>query len=249
MPDNPETPRAGGFPTTQWSAVAGVRSADAAERERSCGQLVAAYWKPVYKYIRLRWRRSPDDAQDLTQEFFLRAIDKDWFAPYDPSRARFRTFLRTCLDGFLANEEKAARRQKRGGDVTILPLAFDRAEGELTEADLPAAESPERYFDAEWARSLFEVALEALRTGCDTPERRVHLEIFERYDLGDPAGDRPTYEELGRPHGLTAAQVTHHLAWARRELRRLLLDSLRSLTATEDEFRREARELLGIDPR
>jgi RNA polymerase sigma factor (sigma-70 family) len=248
MPGHQDPPRAGGFPTTQWSAVVGARSADAAERERSCGHIVAAYWKPVYKHIRLRWRRSPEDAQDLTQEFFLRAFDKGWFAPYDPARARFRTFLRTCLDGFLANEEKASRRQKRGGDVTILPLAFDRAEGELAAADLPAAGSPERSFDAEWARSLFEMALEGLRRACDTPERRAHLDIFERYDLGDPAGDRPTYEELGRPHGLSAAQVTHHLAWARRELRRLLLETLRSLTATEEEFRREARELLGIDP-
>jgi RNA polymerase sigma factor (sigma-70 family) len=247
MSQDSHRPRAGDFPTTHRSVVAGVRSADAAERERSGAVLIAAYWKPVYKYIRLRWRRSPEDAQDLTQEFFLRALEKNHFAPYDPARARFRTFLRTCLDGFLANEEKAARRLKRGGGAILMPLAFERAEGELSETEIPSGDSPERCFDAEWARSLFGMALEALRAGCVAEGRTAHFAIFERYDLGDPAGDRPTYEEIGRPLGLTAAQVTNHLAWARREFRRLLLDTLRSLTATDDEFRREARELLGID--
>jgi RNA polymerase sigma factor (sigma-70 family) len=247
MSREPERPRGGDFPTTHRSVVAGVRSADAAERERSGALLIAAYWKPVYKYIRLRWRRGPEDAQDLTQEFFLRALEKNHFAPYDPARARFRTFLRTCLDGFLANEDKAARRLKRGGDAIVLPLAFERAEGELSAADIPSGDSPERCFDAEWARSLFGLALDALRATCAAEGRLAHLDIFERYDLGDPSGGRPTYEALGRPHGLSAAQVTNHLAWARREFRRLLLDTLRSLTATDDEFRREARDLLGID--
>jgi len=248
MPDNPAPWRGGAFPTTRWSAVDGVRSADAAERERSYAALVAAYWKPVYKHIRMRWRKSAEDAQDLTQEFFLRAMQKEFFAGYDPARARFRTFLRTCLEGFLANEEKAAHRLKRGGGVTLLPLAFETAEGELAASDIPSPDSIDRYFDAEWARSLFGLAVQALKDSCEASGRQAHFDIFERYDLGDPAGDRPTYEALGARHDLTATQVTTHLAWARRELRRLLLETLRSITATDEEFRREARVLLGFDP-
>ena len=248
MPDNAAGPRGAGFPTTRWSAVQGARSEDSAERDRSWEALVGAYWKPVYKYVRVRWHRTPEDAQDLTQEFFLRAMQKDFFSTYDPARARFRTFLRTCLDGFLSNEDKASHRLKRGGGVTVLPLAFERAEGELSEADLPSPDTLDRYFDAEWARSLFGMAVEALRRTCEAEGRLAHFEIFERYDLGDPAGDRPTYEELGAPLGLNASQVTTHLAWARRELRRLLLETLRSVTATDDEYRREARVLLGTDP-
>ncbi|HET9480243.1 MAG TPA: sigma-70 family RNA polymerase sigma factor, partial [Candidatus Polarisedimenticolia bacterium] len=114
----------GGFPTTHWSAVAGTRSEDPNERARSFGTLVAAYWKPVYKYIRVRWRKSDEDARDLTQEFFALAFEKRFFAPFDPARARFRTFLRTCLEGFLANQDKAARRLKRGGATTTLSLEF-----------------------------------------------------------------------------------------------------------------------------
>ena len=104
MPDNAAGPRGAGFPTTRWSAVQGARSEDSAERDRSWEALVGAYWKPVYKYVRVRWHRTPEDAQDLTQEFFLRAMQKDFFSTYDPARARFRTFVRTCLDGYAANE-------------------------------------------------------------------------------------------------------------------------------------------------
>ena len=75
--------------------------------------------------------RSPDDAADLTQGFFLRAFEKDFFAGFDPSRARFRTYLRTCLDGFVANARKADARLKRGGGVTLIPIDFDEAEREL----------------------------------------------------------------------------------------------------------------------
>ena len=93
----------GRFPTTHGSAIVGVGSADSGERQRSFDTLVAAYWKPVYKYIRIRWHKSNEDAKDLTQGFFVQVMEKDYLRPYDPARARFRTFLRTCLEGFLSN--------------------------------------------------------------------------------------------------------------------------------------------------
>ena len=70
--------------------------------------LVSAYWRPVYKYVRIKWRADRDDAADLTQEFFARAFEKGSLGRFDPREARFRTFLRVCLDGFVANEHKAA---------------------------------------------------------------------------------------------------------------------------------------------
>src|SRR5262249_57887424 len=95
------------------------------------GAMVAVYWKPVYKYIRLKWRIPLDEAQDTTQEFFARAIEKSFFESYDASKARFRTFLRLCLDRFIANERKASARMKRGGGQAIVPLDFETAGGEL----------------------------------------------------------------------------------------------------------------------
>jgi DNA-directed RNA polymerase specialized sigma24 family protein len=80
--------------------------------------LVHSYWNPVYVYIRLRWNRDPADAQDLTQEFFARCLEKEYLARFDPSQARFRTFVRTCLDGFLANERQSAARP-RGAEADV----------------------------------------------------------------------------------------------------------------------------------
>ena len=118
----------GRFPITHRSAILAARSDDPTERARAFDLIVTAYWRPVYKYIRIKWRKSNEDAKDLTQGFFARAIEKGFFDGYDHDKARFRTFLRVCLDGFIANEEKAAGRIKRGGEVTLLPLDFEDAE-------------------------------------------------------------------------------------------------------------------------
>ena len=100
----------GKFPATRWSAVLAARSDNPAERSRALETIVAAYWKPVYKYIRIRWGKSNEDAKDLTQEFFARVIEKGTLADFDPAKARLRTFLRVCADHFLSNDAKAAKR-------------------------------------------------------------------------------------------------------------------------------------------
>ena len=103
----------GSFPATRHSVVAGIASSDADVRRVAFDALVAAYWRPVYKYVRIKWHADRDDAADLTQEFFARAFEKGSLGRFDSGRARFRTFLRVCLDGFVANERKAAGRIKR----------------------------------------------------------------------------------------------------------------------------------------
>jgi RNA polymerase sigma factor (sigma-70 family) len=243
---NPAGAGGGRFPTTRGSAVLGVRSPEPAERAQSLETLTAAYWKPVYKYIRVRRGCGPEEAEDLTQGFFLRAVEKKFFESYDPSKARFRTFLRTCLEGYLSNELRAERRLKRGGGVAPLSLDFAGAEAEIASAPASVESSPEDYFRAEWIRALFGQALESLRRECETRGKEIHFGIFTRYDLDEPAGPRPTYAELAAELGITPADVTNYLAFARREFRRILLERLREITVGEEEFQREARVLLGI---
>src|SRR5215469_9941991 len=89
------------FPPTRHSTIRALWSTDAEERSRAYESLISAYWMPVYKYLRIRWEKSIDDAKDLTQGFFMEAMEKHFFERFDPERARFRTFLRTCLDGFV----------------------------------------------------------------------------------------------------------------------------------------------------
>src|SRR6202047_3841656 len=130
------------FPVTRWSVIDAVKSADPAEKARARDTLFAAYWKPVYKYVLLRWNRPAEDAQDLTQGFFAEALERTLLAKYDPAKSRLRTYLRLCVDSFVMNQEKAARRQKRGGNATHLALDFQAAEGELTSATIDPASIP-----------------------------------------------------------------------------------------------------------
>lgn len=235
------------FPDTRRSAVVGIRSDDPALRACASEALIAAYWKPVYKYVRVRWNQSNEDAKDLTQAFFTRALEKEFFSSYDPSKARFRTYLRTCLDAFLSNENKAATRVKRGGDARLVSLDFETAEGEIRQHDIPSGElSPEDYFHREWVRNLFSLALDDLRRECREVGKQLPYRVFERYDLHDD-GEKPTYETLARECGITAITATNYLAAMRRRLRQLVLERVRQTTATGKEFRCEARALLGIE--
>ncbi|HSQ19424.1 MAG TPA: hypothetical protein VLR92_03525 [Blastocatellia bacterium] len=237
------------FPVTQLSAIVAAGSANQEERTRAFEVLVSAYWMPVYKYVRIKWNKQPEDARDLTQGFFAEAFEKNFFGRYDASKAKFRTFLRACLDGFVANENKAAGRLKRGGDATILSLDFDGAEEQLRRGTPPSGGQIDEYFEKEWARSVFSLALESFRTQMLDAGKVTHLQLFERYVLDeDDASSKPSYKALASEFNLLTSDVTNYLALARREFRRIVLEKLRELTTTDEEFHREARSLLGVDP-
>ena len=237
-----------GFPATQASAVIAAASADEQTRSRAHATIITAYWKPAYKYLRIKWHRSNEDAKDLTQAFFARVIEKEFFRSYDPAQSRFRTFLRLCLDRFVANEIKAATRIKRGGDTELLSLDFEDADGELLREAIPSDDSIEAYFTQDWARNIFSLAVARLKVQCETTGKTTYYQIFEKYHLSDGKSDLPmSYEQLAAQFNLSVTTVTNHLASARREFRRIVLDELRSLTATQEEFRQEARDLLGLE--
>jgi DNA-directed RNA polymerase specialized sigma24 family protein len=234
------------FPITSQSAIIGVRSQDRELRQRAFETILASYWKPAYKYIRLKWQASNEDAKDLTQGFFALAIEKNYFASYDSTKASFQTFLRTCLDGFVANQKKSEQRLKRGGTNTHFSLDFLGAEHELAEHGLTAGMTPEDYFHREWIRSLFTLAIETLRTHCEDAGHGTYFKIFEAYDLRDDDSPKITYAALAQEFELNTTDVNNYLAAARRDFRRIVLEKLRELTATEEEFEREARTLLGM---
>lgn len=235
------------FPETRRSAIVDLRSEDPTHRSAASETLIAGYWKPVYKYIRVRWNQSNEDAKDLTQAFFTRVLEKQFFISYDPSKARFRTYLRACLDAFLSNESKAASRIKRGGDTCVVSLDFETAEGEIRQYDTASSEqSPEEYFHREWVRHLFSLALDDLGRECQERGNDLKFRVFERYDLCDD-GEKPTYETLAREFGITVTAVTNHLASMRCRLRHLVLERIRETTATARDFRGEVRLVLGIE--
>jgi len=238
------------FPRTRRSVIEAVRSMDAGERARALDLLCAAYWKPVYKYVRLRWNRTPDAAEDLTQGFFVELLQRELLDKFDAKKSRLRTYLRLCVDSFVMNEDKAGRRQKRGGNIPHVALDFSAAEEELGStvidpATIVSPESLEEFFLKEWVRSLFALAIEELRELCIARERDRTFRLFEAYDLeGD---EKISYEQLSREYGIPLTDVTNALAWARREFRKIALDRLRELCGSEEEFHREARAAFGWD--
>lgn len=246
MSENTPFPGSGQqFPLTRWSVVEAARSGDAPERQRALDTLMAAYWKPIYKYVRLQWHKDREQAADLTQDFFVRLLEKGLLNRFDPTRARLRTYLRLCIDGLVMNTDKSAQRLKRGGAAILVPLDFETAEGELRELPLSNADGPEELFARELARSLFTHAVEQVRLQCEREDKRVHFQIFELYDI-DGGAKQLTYEEVARRFGVKETDVTNYLAFARRAFRRYVLDELRGMTATDEEFRREAQSLLGL---
>ncbi len=227
-PDTEIGGRLGRFPSTQTSLIEAARGEmpnDALER------VIAVYWKPVYRFLRLKFGKNNEDAKDLTQGFFASALERELFARFDPAKASFRTYLRLAVERFAANQHAAETRQKRGGDVEFEPLDDQAA----------PAEPPEQAFEREWRRQLFTLAVADLRAYCERCDKELAFRIFEAYDLADP--ERPSYADLAKAHGVAETTVTNHLAWARRTLRALVTDRLRGVTAGENELRREMRRL------
>ena len=236
-------PQGDAFPLTRHSVVIAAQGSDPDQRSSAIEAITSSYWRPVYKYVRLRWRVEREDAEDFTQDFFSRLLEKDFLASYDPAKGKLRTFLRTCIDRLFMNQLRNAHRQKRGDSAIHISLDFEEAEHEL--AASTQAGSAEDYFEKEWVRTLFGLAVERLRTQCQSAGKMTQFALFERYDLGDKDA-RPSYAALAEEFSIAATDVTNYLAFARREFRRCVLDQLRDMTGSHQEFQREARSLLGV---
>ena len=227
------------FPTTRRSVIVALASGDDEQRRRAFDTFVALYWKPLYKYLRVARGRDIADAEDSTQAFLTKCFENGSLAAYDAAKASFRTFLRMLFDRFVANEVKASLRQKRGGGS--VSLDFMHAEDEIAR-EHDRGGTPEDYFQREWARSVFALAVERLREESD-PTR---FAIFEAYDLDDTS--RASYRETGERFGISETAVTNGLAAMRRRFRAIVLDVLREATASDAEYRAEVRSLLGVEP-
>jgi RNA polymerase sigma factor (sigma-70 family) len=239
-----DVPTPGGFPATRHSVIERIRDDDPDTRRAAFGDLVEGYWKPVYKHLRVTWRLDSEEARDLTQAFFADAFQKAWLERFEPGKARFRTFVRVCADRFVMNARQSSSRLKRGGGAQTIALDFDAAEREVL--DLGSAPAgPDEYFHQEFVRALFERALQALRSECEKSGRTLHYTLFERYDVA-PADD-VSYAQLAAEFNITATQVTNYLAQVRRAFRGRALEALATLCATDAEFRREAREIFGVE--
>lgn len=230
------------FPATRLSAFALLQSTSPAERERGLECIAAAYWRPVYVHVRLKWRKPPEEAQDQTQAFFTSALEKRLFDGYQQERGRFRSFLRTCLDRFLANEHEAAARLKRGGPrARWMQVALDDMEPEVE--SLVAADDPETAFDREWTRSVFALSVDDLRREYEAAGKSPRFAVFDQLVLRGDASE--TYRQIADRMQIRETDVSNYLTQTKRDLRRILLERLRGITCSEEELAEEARAVLA----
>ena len=220
------------FPSTEQSLLEAAARGLAPE---ALERVAALYWKPVYRFIRLKFHKDNEDAKDLAQSFFATALERDFFARFDPAKGAFRTYLRMAVERFAANAHAAAKRRKRGGGIEFEPL------DELAAAAESPAESPEAAFDREWRRQLFALALDDLRERCEAAGKQTRWRVFAAYDLTED--ERPSYAALAERFAIPETSVTNHLAWARSTLRALVEQRMRGVTSGERELREELRRI------
>jgi len=181
------------FATTHWSVVVEAGQQESAQSRAALEQLCRAYWYPLYAYVR-RKGHSPDDAQDLTQEFFARLLAKNYLAGLDRRKGKFRSFLLASLEHFLAKEWTRASRQKRGGGRRLLSLDDQTAEQRYRLE--PTHElTPEKIYERRWALTLLDEAMLKLRDECRATHK---TELFERVkSVLSGENDGESYAVLG----------------------------------------------------
>ncbi len=222
------------FARTEWSEIV---AAGEGQRARLDG-LATAYWRPVYKFIRVALRRSNEEAKDLTQDFFAVVFRPEWMARADPQRGSFRTFLLASLKNFVRDADKHRGAQKRGGGAQVVPI--DAVE----EDDRPtAAATPEQAFARSWADAVLAEALGDLERDLASRGRAPVFLAFRTYCIdGDAA---LTYDSLARRLGVPATDITNYLSEARRDLRAILVRKVGRYVGSPAEVEMEMRELFG----
>jgi len=198
----------------------------------------------VYKRVRIRWRKGPDEAQEIAQEFFLRSVENGTFRAYEPGRAPFRAFLRVCLDRCVVDLARRALTQKRSPGTIPCSLDIETLEGEIRR-DGADVSDPDRLFEEEWLRSLVAIAIDSFRAACDEKGKQEHFRVFERWYSGSRG--EASYPAIAADFNLSVSNVMNRLTYARREFRAIVLETLRELTSSEQELRTEARIVLGIE--
>ena len=173
------------FATTHWSLVVAAGDMQRDDARAALAQLCETYWYPLYAYVRRRGF-SAEDAQDLTQAFFARLLEKQKLHVADPERGKFRSFLLASMDHFLANERDRARTQKRGGGRAMLSL--DLATGESRVSLEPATDlTPERLYERQWALALLEIVVQRLEAEYAAAGKAAHFALLKDALAGPPS--------------------------------------------------------------
>jgi DNA-directed RNA polymerase specialized sigma24 family protein len=229
-----------GFRTTRWSVVLAVRNQDPVQGQRALAELCRTYWYPLYAYIRRRGT-SPPDAEDLTQGFFQRLLEKDYLGDLTPGRGRFRSFLLSALKHFLANEWDRSRARKRGGGC--LHFSLDQLDAEERYRFEPAdLRTPEALYEQGWALAVLDRVLARLREEFASGERGGLFDELKPFLAGEAATG--AYEGIGARCGLKVGAIKVAVHRMRRRYGDLLRAEIAATLEDPNDVEDEIRHLL-----
>jgi len=231
------------FPSTCWSKFLAAPAGDGESRRVAATALAERYWRSIFAYVRSRWSRSTEDAQDLTQAFFLWMMETDFVDKADPRRGRFRAFVKSALDHFVMKEHRDRQAAKRGGGRLSLP--FGSGAGDLAALGVPdpSLVSADEALDRTWRNELMAEAAARLEKELRAEQRDAQFELFRAYHLSK--GEPPSMAALAASHGLTEGVVKGQLVEAKRRYRAALTDVVAETVSTDRDLREELESLFG----
>jgi len=241
MPTTQEHANAGWFTTTHWSVVLAAGDSSAPGRSKALEKVCETYWYPLYAFIR-RQQRSPEDAEDLTQEFFAWLLESKHIGLADRDCGKFRSFLLVRLKHFLCDQAKKARAQKRGGGEPVLSLDVKLAE-EHYQLELATDETPEKVFDRSWALAIMKQTVSRLREEYIGAGRGELFEELKRFQTGAEA---PSYAETAARLSLSESAVKSAIWRLRQRHRELLREEIGRTVANPADVNEEIRYLISI---
>jgi RNA polymerase sigma-70 factor (ECF subfamily) len=226
------------FPNTRWSLVLAARQPQSPESAAALEALCRAYWYPLYAYVR-RSGQSPADAQDLTQEFFCRLLEKRWLNSADREKGRLRTFLVVALKHFISKEQRRASAHRRGGGQAL--ALFDTAFAESRYAADSQALAPDETFDQQWALTLLQLTVDRLRDEFSTAGKLGDFETLKSCLLADRGSIdyAAVAKQLGVKEG--AARVAAHRL--RKRFREIYREEISQTLADGSDLESEVRHL------
>jgi RNA polymerase sigma-70 factor (ECF subfamily) len=230
------------FATTHWSVVISAGLTDDTRRSEALETLCRTYWYPLYAYVRRRGF-GPEDAQDLTQEFFARLLKKNYPAQADRAKGKFRSFLLLTLNHFLADEFDRGTALKRGGGQALVPLDVETAEGRYLRE--PADHlSPEKLFDRRWAQNILETAIKRLRKEYGSEMQPEAYAILRGFEPGEQMS--LSYAEAAAQLGVSESALKSKIHRLRQRHRELVRDEIAQTVCTNAEIDDELRYLIEV---
>jgi len=228
------------FPTTRWTLVVAAGDPQRKDAQSALASLCENYWYPLYAYLRRRGYTA-DQAQDLTQEFFMRILEGRYLDRADPKKGRFRSFLLTSLKFFVADEGDRERAHKRGGGV-LVPLEFLSGE-ERYQREPADDETPERIFERRWVLSMLDRVVERLRNEFVRHGRTEHFERLKMFLLGQ--SDAP-YAALAREMNTSEGALKVAIHRLRKRYRDFFRQEIADTVADPAEVESELRYLAAV---